>query len=107
MATPNETDMLQDSVAINKAKDDMSSFVVDAIRVTARNLEADVAASAPSWAGEARAAFVDFQTRLNTSIVKLNQRLDELTVAMGTGTKKVAAQEIDAASTFTTLSQTV
>ncbi|MBF6351424.1 MULTISPECIES: WXG100 family type VII secretion target [Nocardia] len=105
MTTPNETDLLHDSVAVDNAKNDMSSFVVDAIRITARNLQADVEASAPSWAGDARTAFVEFQNRLNASIVNLNSRLDELTVTMGTGTKKVLAQEVDASSMFTNLAQ--
>jgi uncharacterized protein YukE len=101
--TPNEKDLYQDAAAVTNAQNAMQTDVVDAIRATARKLEGDVAASGAHWKGTAHTAFVNFQTRLNTSLVKLDGRLDALTQTMGDSTKKVVAQEVAAEGGFTNL----
>ncbi|MGK8488379.1 WXG100 family type VII secretion target [Nocardia asiatica] len=101
--TPNEKDLYQDAAAVTNAQNAMQTEVVDAIRRTARALEADVSASEAQWKGDAHNAFVNFHNQLNASIVKLNGRLDKLTETMGDSTKKVTAQEAAAQSGFTNL----
>jgi len=78
------TDINVDHVAYQQANKQYGD-VVPAIQQTATALTNSVQAAQAGWKGQAYVAFAGFHDRLNTSVTKLHQALNEVNETLGKG----------------------